>query len=186
MQELYIPLDIKYDPLIILDKLYENPHRRQRACSLDEISFIKSHLELEYPIVSILNFPLQIGSVSNIHKDEILGHPETNPGFALNLPLYRTEKTYMKWYIAKANAVDGLFYGGPTAGTPTPKLLTEDSECIETLLLNSPHLINVTGWHSIENNLPDAVSQIISIRFSRNISYKDIINFSQKKSATEH
>lgn len=181
MKELYISLAYKYDPEPIIGMLEENPIKKQRGCNLHEISFIKQFLDITLPVVSILNFPLKPNSVSNIHKDEILGRPEINPGFALNFPLYQTEETFMKWYTAMENYTKGLSYGGPSTGTATPKLLVDESTCIDTLHLNTPHLVNVKEWHSIENRYSDITSQIISIRFARNISYLNVIEYFAKK-----
>lgn len=176
MNENFIPTNLNYNGLQIVNLLEKNISKPYRACtSIEIIEISRNFLKLNLPITSILYFTLVPNKISYIHKDIDLDRPYVNTYFALNLPLDNCAKTYMKWYLEKDGFEDNLTFGGVTAGAKTPMLRPEDSILTDIAEFTIPYVTKINGWHSIENQ-ESTVSRLISIRFSKSITPDDVLS----------
>jgi len=160
MQENYKPVDIKYDRNTIMNILQSDNKNIVRPCSVVERFRISKILNLKDPITNILYFQMNKEFIGDIHKDYTGEYYITH---ALILPLMGCKATHMKWFFQNNNVTNNSLLG-PT-GKPIPLLLHSNATCIDTVNCNTPIIVKIDDWHSIENNSIEEVSHLISIRF---------------------
>ena len=163
-----------YDCAEVLDALQvyaipEDNGADVSGCSITEIEKISKVLNLGLPIKSILYFRMGRDFKGYIHKDINLNTPHLFVNHALNLPLQNCQQVYMNWFTQNDSNIDITSFGGPTTGSPTPLLDSDNATCIDTVNCNTATLVSVNDWHSIDNYSIENCAYLISIRFMPNV-----------------
>ena len=165
---------VSYNPVDIFNVLtkYDTPVDKwgdASACSATERRAISDILNLGLPITSILYFRMGRDFKGYIHKDINLNTPHLFVNHALNLPLQNCQQVYMNWFTQNDPNIDIMSFGGPTTGSPTPLLGSDNATCVDTVNCNSATLVSINDWHSIDNHSIENCAYLISIRFASNV-----------------
>lgn len=170
---------INYNPVDILNVLpkYDPPVDKWTdvsACSAIERQKIASILNLGLPIISILYFRMGKNFTGLIHKDLDISpkyKPTYSLTYAVNLPLSNCTNVYMKWFNQTKYVDNNIStFPGPSTGSATPIIDYSKVECIDNVSCESPKLVKVNDWHSIENHSMETCEYLISIRFNNEVN----------------
>lgn len=143
-----------------------------RAVKYTELVLIDALIKIDLPLESILFFTVPCGFTDRIHKDTNLDIPANSFKCALNVPLNNCDGLVMNWYKSTPASIESV-YPGPSEMNTTPQL--DGGEIIDSVILNSPHVVKIDDWHAVTNHNP-GVASLISLRFSKELTIEDILS----------
>lgn len=90
---------------------------------------------------------------------------------AINFPVNHCNKGYQTWYINQPKRIEKVY--------KKTSIILPDEENVqwqegEKLYLDSPTLVHVSVWHSVNNTENDKDREVFSIRFAGNPSYSQV------------